>query len=190
MSYTASVPRLILLNGPPGTGKSTLAQLFADEHSLALNLDIDRVRSLIGCWSDQPEESGLLARAIALVAARQHLSSGNDVIIPQHVGRLPFIEQVEQVAADVRATFYEVALLDEKNAALARFVERTHSAADPAHLEAQELLDRSGGVQELSAMYDRMLTVIAARPASIVIRTKAGQVEAAYRDLLAAVSVT
>jgi len=42
------VPPLILLNGPPGSGKSTLAQLFADEHPLALNLDIDRVRSLIG----------------------------------------------------------------------------------------------------------------------------------------------
>ena len=91
------VPRLILLNGPPGSGKSTLAQLFADEHPLALNLDIDRVRSLLGRWREQPEQSGSLARAIALVAARQHLLSGKDVIIPQHVGRLPFIEQVESL---------------------------------------------------------------------------------------------
>ncbi len=106
------MPRLILLNGPPGSGKSTLAQLFADEHPLALNLDIDRVRSLMGRWREQPEQSGSLARAIALVAARQHLMSGMDVILPQHVGRLPFIEQVEQLAADVRATFYEVVLLD------------------------------------------------------------------------------
>ncbi len=190
MSYTASMPRLILLNGPPGSGKSTLAQLFADEHPLALNLDIDRIRSLIGRWSDQPEQSGLLARQIALAAARQHLGAGHDVIVPQHVGRLTFIEQVERLAADVRATFYEIVLIDEKDAALARFAERTRSAADPAHLEAQALLDRSGGVRELAAMYDRMLAVIAVRPGSIVIRTKAGQVAAAYRDLLAAVSET
>jgi predicted kinase len=176
------------LNGPPGSGKSTLARRFADAHPLALNLDIDRVRSLIGRWHEQPEQSGSLARAIALVAARQHLLSGLDVILPQHVGRLPFIEQVEQLATDVRATFCEVALLDEKDAALARFVERTRAAADPAHLEAQELLDRSGGLPELSAMYDRTLAVIEARPGTVVIRTKTGQVEAAFRELLAAIS--
>ena len=180
--------RLILLNGPPGSGKSTLAQLFVDEHPLALNLDIDRVRSLVGRWREQPEQSGSLARAIALAAARQHLLSGKDVIIPQHVGRLPLIEQVEQLAAEVRATFCEVVLLDERDAALARFVERTQTAADPAHLEAQELLDRSGGVPELSAMYDRTLAVIAARPGTVVVRTTTGHVEAAYRDLLAAIS--
>ncbi len=184
------MPRLILLNGPPGSGKSTLAQLFADEHPLALNLDIDRVRSLIGRWREQPEQSGSLARSIALVAARQHLLSGKDVIIPQHVGRLPFIEQVEQLAAEACATFCEVVLLEEREAALARFVERTRSAADPAHLEAQELLDRSGGLPELSAMYDRTLAVIAARPRAVVVRTKTGHVEAAYRDLLAAIPAT
>jgi predicted kinase len=186
-AYTAGVPRLILLNGPPGSGKSTLAQLFADEHPLALNLDIDRVRSLLGRWREQPEQSGLLARAIALVAARQHLMSGWDVIIPQHVGRLPFIEQVEQLAVDVGATFHEVVLLDEPDAALARFVGRTRSAAEPAHLDAQQLLDQSGGLPELSAMYDRTLAVIAARPGTVVIRTKTGHVEAAYGDLLAAI---
>jgi predicted kinase len=172
-AWTASVRPLILLNGPPGSGKSTLAQLFADEHPLALNLDIDRVRSLIGCWREQPEQSGLHARAIALVAAREHLRSGKDVIIPQHVGRLPFIEQVERRAADVCATFYEVALLDDWDAALARFVERTRSAADPAHLEAQEMLDRCGGLTELSAMYDRTLGVISARPGTVVLTVRA-----------------
>jgi adenylate kinase family enzyme len=42
------VPRLIHLNGPPGIGKSTIAQLYVDEHPGTLNLDIDRVRCLIG----------------------------------------------------------------------------------------------------------------------------------------------
>jgi cytidylate kinase len=32
------VPRLIVINGPPGCGKSTLAQMYADEHSLTLML--------------------------------------------------------------------------------------------------------------------------------------------------------
>ncbi|MBA3302830.1 MAG: AAA family ATPase, partial [Acidimicrobiia bacterium] len=41
------MPRLILLNGPPGIGKSTLAQRFVDEHPLALNLDLDAVRAML-----------------------------------------------------------------------------------------------------------------------------------------------
>jgi 2-phosphoglycerate kinase len=43
-----AVARLILLNGPPGIGKSTLAQRYVDDHPLALNLDIDSVRRLLG----------------------------------------------------------------------------------------------------------------------------------------------
>ncbi|WP_457963952.1 zeta toxin family protein [Arthrobacter sp. D1-29] len=43
-----SVPDLILLNGPPGIGKSTLARMFVDHHPGTLNLDVDQVRCLIG----------------------------------------------------------------------------------------------------------------------------------------------
>jgi hypothetical protein len=52
LPYTPAVPRLIHLNGPPGIGKSTIAQLYVDEHPGTLNLDIDRVRCLIGGWRD------------------------------------------------------------------------------------------------------------------------------------------
>lgn len=46
------MPRVIHLNGPPGIGKSTIAQLYVDEHPGTLNLDIDRVQCLIGGWRD------------------------------------------------------------------------------------------------------------------------------------------
>jgi predicted kinase len=182
------VPRLILLNGPPGCGKSTLAQLYVDEHPLALNLDIDRVRSLIGRWQDDPATAGVLARAIALAAARTHLAAGYDVVIPQFLGRPVFIEQVERLADEVGAEFHEVVLLDSKQNALRRFTERTTAAADPAHVEAQSMLDRSGGLDELSAMYDRLMSVVASRPAARVISTDRGAVRAAYQRLLDSLS--
>lgn len=47
------------------------------------DLDIDRVRNMIGRWRDEPEIAGLLARSIALAAARTHLTAGHDVVIPQ-----------------------------------------------------------------------------------------------------------
>jgi len=36
-----AAPRLIHLNGPPGIGKSTIAQRYVDQHPEVLNLDIN-----------------------------------------------------------------------------------------------------------------------------------------------------
>lgn len=179
--------RLILLNGPPACGKSILAQRWADEHLLALNLDIDRVRSYIGRWQDEPERAGLLARAIALATARAHLESGNDVIIAQHLGRTQFIEQLECLAAEVGAQFHEIVLLDSRENTLSRFAERTRAARDQAHTDAQQLLDRMGGQAELTAMYDRILAIIATRPGARVLRSEAGKLEQTYQSLARAV---
>ena len=44
--------RLILLNGPPGVGKSTLASRYAAQHPGALRCDIDVLRTMIGGWED------------------------------------------------------------------------------------------------------------------------------------------
>ena len=46
-----------------------------------------------------------LAREIALAAARARLAAGHDVVIPQFLGRLAFLEQAEQVARQAGASF-------------------------------------------------------------------------------------
>jgi predicted kinase len=176
-------PRLIVLNGPPGCGKSTLARMYADDHPLALDLDIDRIRALIGRWPDQPS-AGLLARRIALAAARVHLAAGHDVVIPQFLGRPGFLEQLEQLARETGTEFHEIVLMDTRENALRRFTER--GRADLAPAEAQGMLDRAGGPDGLSAMYDRLTRIVASRPAARVIPTRAGQAGQAYRDFLAA----
>lgn len=180
------MPRLILLNGPPGCGKSTIARLYVDEHPFALNLDVDRIRDLIGGWRADPSRGGPLARAVALAGAREHLAAGHEVVVPQFLGRLEFIEALDRLAAEVAVDFHEIVLLDSKERSLARFAARTRAARDPAHLTAQELLDESGGITELAAMYDRLLAVIEARPSTVVVRTAAGRPDQAYRDLLRA----
>jgi chloramphenicol 3-O-phosphotransferase len=41
---------LVLLNGAPSTGKSTLARLYAERHPLTLALDLDLLRAMLGGW--------------------------------------------------------------------------------------------------------------------------------------------
>lgn len=175
--------RLILLNGPPGIGKSTLAQRFADEHPLALALDLDVVRGMLGRWRDQPIEAGLQARALTLAMAREHLGAGHDVVIPQYLGRPQFIDQAERLAEELDVRFLEFVLMTGRDDAVRRFQQRTAAAATPAHVAAGELMDSFGGQPALEAMYDRLLLVLSHRPQAQVIQSREGEFDAVYADL-------
>ena len=67
------MPRLIVLNGPPGIGKSTLARRYVDDHPLTLCLEQDVVQGLLGGWLTREGDSNLLARQLCLGMARTHL---------------------------------------------------------------------------------------------------------------------
>lgn len=176
MPYGTGMPRLILLNGPPGCGKSTLARRYVEDHPLALNLDIDQVRGLLGRWPTNPEQAGLLARELALAMARTHLRAGHDVVIPQYLGRLPFLHQLDQLAAATGVPLREFVLLDTRENSLRRWTDRETLIPAPA----AEATDAT----QVAAMYDRLLALIPHRPDAVVIRTDGGKIDAAYRDLL------
>lgn len=64
-----AVPRLIHVNGPPGIGKSTPADLYVKRHPGALNLDVDRLHELVGGWQDPAQPFGV-AETTRLLLAR------------------------------------------------------------------------------------------------------------------------
>jgi predicted kinase len=146
------VARLVLINGAPGIGKSTLAQMYVDEHPLALALDIDVVRAMLSCWLDHPVEAGLIARRLALEMARAQLSAGRDVLVPQFLGRLDFVLELEQLCRQVGAGFVELALLSSPQEAVDRFVQRSRHPETSVQRDAAALLDQSGGIDELPAI--------------------------------------
>jgi hypothetical protein len=180
------VPRLIHLNGPPGIGKSTLAQLYADDHPGVLNLDIDRLRVMIGGWRDRFAETGAIVRPLALGMAAIHLGGGRDVVMPQYIGVLAALERFEKVARDGGADFCEVVLMDTKARSLERFGHRGGDGEPGWHRYVQEIVEQGGGQALLATMHDELTAVLAAQPRAIVIASTEGAIKESYRALLAA----
>jgi predicted kinase len=175
------VPSLIVLNGPPGIGKSELARRYVGDHPLALNLDIDVVRELLGQWAQYREQAGLLVRQLALGMARAHLLAGFDVVIPQYLGRLRFLEELDALAGELGIVLREFVLLDTRENSLSRWA--TRQALDPTAGPSTEAADLRN--EELTGeLYDRLLSVLQARPAVVVIRSEEGRPAAAYQALL------
>jgi predicted kinase len=141
------VPRVICLNGPPGIGMSVLAQLWAEDHPGALNLDIDRLRALIGGWRERSAETGEIVRPLARGMAGAHLRGGRDVVMPQYLGRLSEIERFEAAAHDAGAAFCKIVLIDTKEHGLECFGRRGEDGDNAAawHHYVQELVERGGG---------------------------------------------
>lgn len=177
--------QLIVLNGLPGSGKSTLARRYVDEHPLALCLDIDVVRGLLGRWRDDPDAAGQLARQLALAMARVALGEGGDVIVPQFVGRPGLLEHLEALAAEQAARFVEVALVEDLEQATARLARRGTDPTTQAQREAHAELERCGGpAAALPEMHARLHQVLVRRPATITLAPTDGQIDQTYRELL------
>jgi predicted kinase len=180
------MPRLILLNGLPGSGKSVLGRRYAEDAPWTLVLDIDVVRALLSGWQRDPTQAGRLARGLALAMARTHLTGGRDVLVPQFLGRLDFVLAMADLAQDVDASFVEFALLVPPPVAAERFARRTAASVRPEHRDLAALLDWQGGLAALPGMHEQLLAVVAARPATRVVDLDEESLDEAYALLVAA----
>ncbi|RPF21834.1 AAA family ATPase [Myceligenerans xiligouense] len=127
------MPRLILLNGAPGTGKSTLAELLAQDQVLTLALDVDGIKHSLGGWSEDAQASGLRARRLALAMAREQLRSGHDVVVGQYLARTDFIDSLEALAEECGATFVECLLELDAPTLARRLADRAAAPTRPEH---------------------------------------------------------
>lgn len=124
---------LVLINGAPGTGKSTIASALASGVPMMLALDIDAMKHALGQWQSDPIAAGLRARRLALAALGEHLDAGFDVVLGQYLARVEFIEDLERAAADHGARFHEFVLELDAPELAARLSERATAPDRPEH---------------------------------------------------------
>jgi predicted kinase len=173
---------LLLINGAPGIGKSTLAHRYADEHPLALIIDIDWIRTHLGQWADL-DESKLVARDLALALARAHLQSGHDVIVPQYLGRPEYRERLRLLAAETDVPFVEVLLTDEAERITQRFRKRRAEYASTGAEHPEGDLGDDAVATEVSVANDDLLRDAIGRDALVISAT--GGPEDSYLALCA-----
>lgn len=150
------MPALVLINGMPAAGKSTLAERLVDLRPMALNLDIDAVRHQIGHWLGRPTEAGLAARGLARAMAEQHLAGGFDVVVPQYLGRPGFIGELEALAQGAGASFHHLLLDIPLEQAVSAFERRRAKSTDPIHGDAADLLDQSSLADPLARYHEQL----------------------------------
>ncbi|MGJ9405735.1 AAA family ATPase [Nesterenkonia aurantiaca] len=178
------MPNLVLINGAPASGKSTLARLLALDRDLTLVLDIDTIRGLLTRWEDDPTIAGYAARRLALSMCRAHLSEGNDVVVPQFLQREEFILELASVASDTEARFHELCLINSPERASAMFAARA-SSDEPNHLAAK-LLQEDSGADPVSRLYETLIGMVSARPQTLFVESIFGDIGRSLENLRAA----
>lgn len=112
--------KLIILNGPTGVGKSTLAARLHREMPSSVLIDIDELRRTIPDYRERREESLRQAYELAAKSIEENLEVGKDVIIDKTIGDTNVLDRFVATAQECGADACELLLFADKGTVRAR----------------------------------------------------------------------
>jgi predicted kinase len=182
--------RLLLINGLPATGKSTLAVRWAAARPGAVVLELDDLVAA-HAHEDPDHDPWLDAHARLLDQVRAQLEQDRDVVVPQLFGNLDRLTALETACEQAGAGFVHVTLASPSPAEAAeRFRARAAIAETPQHAAAPLGPADRGSAREFEVFAARLERVLAARPDVRVVEVIDGDVEATLARLDAALAAT
>lgn len=142
---------------------------------------------MISRWREEKEVTGPLSKKIALSMAKAVLEDGHNVIVPQILQTEELADNLQELAANCQADYFEVLLDVHKDEAIKRFIERGKSQGHPTGFREGGIIATSGREAKLAEMYDNMVTVAENRSHVIRIEPILNDIDATYHVLIEAV---
>ena len=181
-------PKLILLNGTPGLGKTTLAKLYIDNNPLAMCLDVDYIWFMFGQWQAMRPESDRLKLKYSYELARLHLNEGYDVIVPNLIQTVSQYKEFEQIAHATGSELIELVLTAPLNVALKRLKTRGRASGYKTGWRPGGVMDTGGREKLFVEMYKNVQDIIILRPNIRLIKSTEHDIDSNYQAMLEEIS--
>jgi predicted kinase len=174
-------PKLILLDGFAGVGKTTIAERYIADNPLAMVLEEDRIIVTLGQWLKHEEKARELVFELGKAMVATHLESGHDVIVPCLPTNVEHTRAFEDIARRIGAQFFEVVLVTEREEAIQRLMDRGtwgEEGTDPITEADLPIIEK---------LYDDMDRTLAQRPDAVRIPSVEGSHDDTYQRFLDAI---
>lgn len=129
--------KLIIINGPAGVGKTTVAKKLHTEIPFSFLLDLDEQRNFISEWREHRREASILSFDIALSIAEACFKRDADFIIGKSIldinegGRSKnVIDMFIDIGKKYKAEIYEIMLWADKQTVIERANTRGYKIKD------------------------------------------------------------
>lgn len=176
-------PKCIVLTGPLGAGKTTLAVRYSAEHPLTLVVSTDELMGMVSGWLEHEDTALQMTFQFALDMTRRHLRDGYDVVLPYFVHTPAEIDAIESVASEAGAEFYAVLVHIPKEVSVQRTLARG-SWGEPGSPPVME-----ADVPIIEAKYDELMTAVTGHTDMHRLETAGATIGETYRELLGRLKV-